>query len=267
MNFTLVVQALAACDVFIEHVDKMVTFKPVNECILSRYLRCLLQYLSVGEQVSNTVSQPDGLFVLLREKGWVIQPDQQDAYELFCVLLESLQEDWTTSEVSYSERLLWPLTLAEFNAGHVVTTTTPQPWRSRVPLQPPESNIRSNSAHLLFIVTSLKCNKCDYTYPPTLEIHQSLSLALPSPSLSFLTNGVHLGHLLSVALPSALCAQPLQGARCERCGSRSSLCRRASLGRLPRLVCLHLQRVEWHAGGASKRHDKVSFETVDRGVL
>lgn len=200
-------------------------------------------------------ANPYAVIEALREKRWIISPDQQDAHELFEVLTESLDE----------ERARQTALLSLFDVQLIISSTIPccinrykTVWSSLVRDRP--------HSYQGLLATKLQCKRCSYTCPVRYTEFDCLSLPIPTMTMG----RFDLKHLLLEFI------QPeyVDGVECVRCTERyrllhgnkhlppqkSVFSKQTSIAKLPASLCIHIQRTVWLNNGLpSKRREHVSF--------
>ena len=103
------------------------------------------------------------------------------------------------------------------------------------------------------LATHLICRKCQYKYPLHLDIFDSIPLSLPPNSL---VSSISLENCLSNFVSIEL----IEDFMCESCKCRSTFDKKMDFLKLPKLLCLHLQRLLWSTNDSLvKRVDHVFF--------
>ncbi|CAH0585415.1 unnamed protein product [Chrysodeixis includens] len=88
-------QALAACPIFIDWLKKYAKADSHNSMITTLYT--VIEVVNgTHESARGTPVCPLGVLQALRAAGWVVPADQQDAHELLHVLLSCIEEETTT---------------------------------------------------------------------------------------------------------------------------------------------------------------------------
>ncbi|CAM9785784.1 unnamed protein product [Lampetra fluviatilis] len=191
----------------------------------------------------------------LRSHGWEIPAHQeQDAHELFAVVMTTLEEERQgRTSLAFSGLQLQRLPMLE-SAGVVNRVTGG--------LHVPLAKTRMSPFLGRFAIT-LQCTRCKHKGPVRLESFESVSLPIPpnmhAPSVP-----------LELCLESFFRSELLTGVKCDACSQthpsgasiQADFLKRTLLAKLPQCVCIHLHRLAFSRDShAYKEHGHVSFRS------
>ncbi|XP_032811356.2 ubiquitin carboxyl-terminal hydrolase 30 isoform X1 [Petromyzon marinus] len=191
----------------------------------------------------------------LRSHGWEIPAHQeQDAHELFAVVMTTLEEERQgRSSLAFFGLQLQRLPMLE-SAGVVNRVTGG--------LHVPLAKTRVSPFLGRFAIT-LQCTRCKHKGPVRLESFESISLPIPpnkhAPSVP-----------LELCLESFFRSELLTGVKCDACSQthpagasiQADFLKRTLLAKLPQCVCIHLHRLAFSRDAhAYKEHGHVSFRS------
>lgn len=286
-------QALASCP---SVVDWLIEHKEDSEDSLISALRTVLLVLNGEHDHDAVISDPyaptEVISALLRH-SWVISPGEQDAHELFHVLLETLEDEMTSLSAkngSLSDILL-PMRCGQGDAGlpntvkrtvqngnvqldgHRCTssasrfhpirrlrdqgsdTTTSLPSVENLPLrsQPASPPIRGT------LTSQLKCTLCGFKSALRFDKFDTLSLPLP-------TSATRQKLTLQMLLDNFVSTEVVKDVTCTNCSKgkekpvQTTAMKTLNFGKLPKCLCLHIVRTTWNKDGLPwKRDDYVDF--------
>ncbi|CAG0893356.1 unnamed protein product [Cyprideis torosa] len=228
-------QALASCDIFILWLKTLCDQErrddessPSARLILAAALESTLEDVNGSGGADGSPICPVTLLESLRSHGWWIGTEEQDVHEMFCVLLDTLDEE---TKRSHQEIKLKNL------------------------LSPSASDSPPFCAGLE-----------EGTSPVRFDPFFALSLPLPSsdesPAGSFLAMSSSKLSLQGI-LYTGYGGRPevLQGTSCEDGCQRKNVVtlKKSAIGRAPHCLCIHLQRVHWQSSQAFKQSCAVTF--------
>ncbi|XP_012935260.1 ubiquitin carboxyl-terminal hydrolase 30, partial [Aplysia californica] len=197
---------------------------------------------------------PVSILRALRARRWVITADEQDTHELFHVLTETLEE----------ETARYPSVLSLFDVKNLqdpenkyqsehAARTRSQGLLPVLPARTVEQPTRG------LLASQLQCLTCGDRSPVKYDVFDSLTLSFPRNYWGPLSLDSLLRHFIS--------PEVVQSVDCQGCARisrqklvKSNFRKRISIGKLPQVLCVHLQRTQWLDNGAPvKRYDHVSF--------
>lgn len=232
-----------------------------NNCLASPLLTSL-KVLNNEEECATEIHSPAAILGALRERRWVIFPEEQDAHELFGVLTSTLDE----------ESLKFPGTLSLFDLSS---------------LQNPNNKYQSNAvamtrSHSLLpvlprrevehpfrglLASQLECLDCQYRHPVRYDLFDSLSLSFPKQAWATVK--------LELLLKKFVSEEIVNEVECPGCSKtktneieptslvKSSCLKKLTLGKLPQSLCIHLQRKQWtNTGLPYKKYEFVEFPEI-----
>ncbi|XP_034239805.1 ubiquitin carboxyl-terminal hydrolase 30 homolog isoform X2 [Thrips palmi] len=285
-------QGLASCPTVL---DWLLQHKDINEDSLVSALRTVLLVLN-GEHDS-TVSDPyapTAVISALIRHSWVISPGEQDAHELFHVLLETLEEEMTASSGkngSLSDVLLLPDRCGQGDDSGVSISSKKSVPNGEIncdgdqhSLLSPVSRFRpirriraggsdptAPSVETLplhsqpnpppfrgTLTSQLKCTECGFKSALRFDKFDTLSLHLPS------VRGLRL--TLQMLLDNFVRTETVKDVTCTNCSKgqekpvQTTAMKTLNFGKLPKCLCLHIVRTTWNKDGSAwKRDDFVDF--------
>ncbi|CAG0919885.1 unnamed protein product [Notodromas monacha] len=210
------------------------------------------------ESFLGNVFDPAAVLDSLRKDGWVIGPDEQDLHEFFLVLLNTIDEH-LTGKPEPSLKDVFEAPIPKF-PGEI-------PSKTRHTF----SGIESNDAKIAGLVglerpfrglmaSQLMCTCCGKRTALKHDSFSSVSLAFPgnNPGMYFArTNLMELlrGYFASDVVHDVLCGHcsSLAG---DGASVRRVFVKDTYMGKLPKCLCLHIQRTRWLPDG---RAIKCSF--------
>ena len=254
-----ILQALAANQCFASWISEVFNDIPVD---LHEYMPMsigvhqVLQALSSED--SESVHCPDNMIKALASHGWRTGGEEQDAHELFHIVIMALLHELT----------MWqePLPLLDMS---IVMKLPPRELPRRVAVNKQVVNLlpfRFTVGHNPLDglqVSKMTCLRCQHQRPTQYSHFDSLSLSLPPRYWSLDCGTVP----LSLLLHSFCRPETLEGVDCSSCARRlphflsggdepvpmacpqSNFSRQVLVGRLPRCLCLHVQRLYWSSNG------------------
>lgn len=255
-----VLQALASCPSSISWLQKITlsaSESVLNEnYLLIKALSSILKSLNGEEEICSG----EHVIEALRTHRWIISNEEQDAHELFHVLTSTIEE-----ELKSANPLLSLLDAGKLEDGGDGDNSNP-----KVPSKSFISSTKTDHSRLAspvcgLLVSELKCNMCNSKYPARYDNFDSISLAIPSP---------HWAHLQDLLMKFISC-ELVQDVTCDFCIKQSSdtesecaviksvFTKQLSFGKLPKCLCIHIQRTVWLKNGVSvKNYDYVAFPEV-----
>lgn len=210
---------------------------------LAMELKKIMKALNNGCMEGEEVICPDSVLKALSSHGWIIPSEQQDAHEFFHALSSTLDDEMgelpgvmNLSDVAIVEK-------------NDVNEDKSLVHRNKVPLRRD-----CNKPHLPFhglLASQLVCKQCGTKCPVKFDSYDSLSLSLPST--------FQVGLSLEDLLRTFVCSEIVDSVECNGCKERNSVqssgsvrtsfIKRLTLGKLPRCLCIHIQRTYWHTNG------------------
>ncbi|XP_023245646.1 ubiquitin carboxyl-terminal hydrolase 30 [Copidosoma floridanum] len=323
-------QALAACPVFIEWLNKRKeSGKP--ESFTTNLMHVIDKINGFTDDVFDDV-RPVEIITSLGPL-WNFAPGHQDAHELFHVFLSALQAELQTScrkgclsdalpkaplvvtdikgsgepvnirsvscndianecnipseiqknvgnhAVSYTQSTMSVLTasMASVKPGIILARSSDvvsvvgengepsaegdslRPWNSlcTIPFQSCAPTLPNKVHPFSGLLTSqLICTECEWKGPVRFDKLESVSLPLPPASDGVILKSVTLVELLS----RLVSREKINDVQCDGCNNRCAAYKTLTFGKLPKCLCLHIQRTGWISSGKLiKRDDSVIF--------
>ncbi|XP_069688987.1 ubiquitin carboxyl-terminal hydrolase 30 homolog isoform X1 [Periplaneta americana] len=251
-------QALASCPVVLDWFTRQINCKQDS---LTLSLQNTLQVIN-GKEGSDDPYTPNDLIRSLLAQGWVIAPGEQDAHELFHVIVTTMEEE--TQQPFSKECSLYD---ALNDRPREIHSDTVQVRRSTFLLRATVSSLESCSwwqeakfkGPLPFqglFTSQLQCMSCKYKSPVHYATFYSLSLVLPQRISvgEFHTLQELIGHYVASRVVNDVC--------CDGCGRRDTdQVKSLNFGKLPACLCIHIARTTWE-GEAFKRDDHIKFPEI-----
>ncbi|KAL9980983.1 hypothetical protein ACROYT_G009632 [Oculina patagonica] len=224
--------------------------KPLSS--LAMELKTLVKALNSGCLDGEDIICPDPVLNALISHGWVIPTEQQDAHELFHVLSSTLEDemDEPAGVMNLSD-------IATVETHDDSTDDKSMVHRNKVPLTKD-----CNKPHLPFhglLASQLVCKQCGTKCPVKFDSYDSLSLSLPTT--------FQMGLALEDLLRMFVCSETVDSVECHGCRQqqqttdesasavRTTFIKRLTLGKLPRCLCIHIQRTYWHSNGVPYKNN------------
>ncbi|TSR04287.1 Ubiquitin carboxyl-terminal hydrolase 30 [Bagarius yarrelli] len=185
----------------------------------------------------------------------------QDAHELFHVLTSSLEE-----EREQQPRVPHLFDMETLEKSAEKSEISVSCW-SRGPLHPIPDLWRTQHPFHGRLTSYMACKRCEHQSPVRYDSFDSLSLSIPA---------VQWGRPITLdqCLQHFISSETIKEVVCENCtkkqagsadsraieSQRTTFIKQLKLGKLPRCLCIHLQRLTWSPEGAPiKRHEHVKF--------
>ncbi|KAK3919514.1 Ubiquitin carboxyl-terminal hydrolase 30 [Frankliniella fusca] len=285
-------QALASCP---NVIDWLMQHKVSGDGSLVSALRTVLHVLN-GEHDSEICDPyaPTEVISALVRHNWVISPGEQDAHELIHVILETLEDEMTSSAKNGSlsdillpqpsgqgDDLRGPCIINKSLQNGDVNSDGDQHRSSHISRFRPIRRIRmqengtpsvSSSVDNLPIQTQqnpspfrgtltsqLKCTECGFKSALRFDKFDTLSLPLPMP-------GRKQPLTLQMLLDNFVSTEIIKEVSCSNCSKvqkkpvLTTAMKTLNFGKLPKCLCLHIVRTTWNADGSPwKREDFVDF--------
>ncbi|CAB3370220.1 Hypothetical predicted protein [Cloeon dipterum] len=263
-------QALAACPLFCHWLEQH------KDSRLASALHEIITFVNGYGAESDTALFPRAVVSALSAHGWSMGLGQQDSHELFFILMSSLEEQ-ATPAVQQTDILALLDKEPGADQAEVVVQAVRQNENNESP--PSKESKRpfylSRAGKQMKTATSQKfefpfrgqqlsqltCTICSKSSVVQHQAFDCLSLTLPSKGFV----SCSLDQLLS----SFTAPEQVSGVLCEHCSkgggspTKTSFVKQLSVGRLPKSLCIHIQRTSWMSNGqAYKRRDFVSFPEV-----
>ncbi|CAH1801581.1 unnamed protein product [Owenia fusiformis] len=261
-----VLQALAPCKSIMHWLGDFVEqhiHQNYSDFLAYTLVKVLKDLNNEGTALTDDVT-PYEVTDALRSRRWVISQDEQDAHELFHVLTESLDE-----ETSRFPAVLSLLEVLDLQKGQYLNHTD---FKSKINSELPSLPERQSN-NLPFrglLACQLSCKLCGYKNPVKHDTFDSLSLSLPDHTLGVLT--------LDRLLRDYITSETVQSVSCEGCAKiqqainksppgspapKTTFAKRMTISKLPRSLCLHIQRTVWLNNGSNmKKFDIVKFPEI-----
>lgn len=233
-----------------------------NSCFLASPLLKCLKVLNNEEEIPTAIHSPAIILGALRERRWVIFHEEQDAHELFGVLTSTLDE----------ESLKFPCTLSLFdlkslqNPSNKYQSSEVAMTRSHglLPVLP-----RREVEHPFrgLLASQLECLDCQYRHPVRYDLFDSLSLSFPKQAWATVKLEVLLKKFVSEEIVNEVACPGCSKTKLNRLSAtsqvKSSCLKKLTLGKLPKSLCIHLQRRQWTNNGMPyKKYEYVEFPEV-----
>lgn len=223
-----VIQALASLPIFVQWALQSSEDGRFGRLFSS--LTSILSALNSSEATEECLETKEVLNALMSH-GWVINFQQQDAHELFQVLMSTLEEELSESSGGLFSSLRQessPPSKFLSKAGTVALPLRMSPFRG-------------------LLTSQLTCTSCKHKFPVRIEPFESLSLPIYRSRVSFLFDSSSLEMCLKNFTNSEL-VEDVVCDNCSKSGSSRQRCVKSlSILRPPKCLCVHLQRVTWSA--------------------
>ncbi|KDR23101.1 ubiquitin carboxyl-terminal hydrolase 30 homolog isoform X2 [Zootermopsis nevadensis] len=247
-------QALASCPVVLDWLSKHQN--SANKKSFIAALQNTLQVLN-GKEGSEDPYTPSKLIQSLHGHGWIISPGEQDAHELFLVIVTTLEE-----EVQQKLPKVCSLSAAVEDGlreiqqhGLQATLLSPKPsswWQ--------EAKLKGPLPFQGLFASQLQCMSCKYKSAVHYATFYSLSLVLP-PRLSVLGTMDEF-YTLQELIGHYVTSRVVNDVTCDGCGCRDTAqVKSLNFGKLPRCLCIHIARTIWE-GEPLKRDDHIRFPEI-----
>ncbi|XP_067928773.1 ubiquitin carboxyl-terminal hydrolase 30-like [Watersipora subatra] len=256
--FNAVLQALVSCQSFC---DWMARESSANGKHCHKNLCDLLHRIInnlKGSRGTDATADTQTLVRLLdeiREHGWVVgQSEQQDAHELFQAimnLLHSTPESLGRKGVSNPAALEGVELKSNWMAEEDDRVSVIHKYRIS---QPGPTSVKTPMLGL--VASSMTCKRCLFKNSIKYTAFTSLSLHFP-PATTYTP------YQLDDLLKYYFVSDNVSAVDCENCLERCDFIKEQSIGRMPRCLCLHVQRLGWYGyQEAMKRHDNIKFPSL-----
>ncbi|PSN46676.1 hypothetical protein C0J52_06381, partial [Blattella germanica] len=199
---------------------------------------------------------PSTLIQALLTQGWVISPGEQDAHELFHVIVTTLEEETQmplTKVCSlYDAVAVGP---KEVQSEVFEQKSQPKPLRTTVSCLDTSSALKGSRYktplpfHGLF-TSQLQCVSCKHKSAVHYTTFYSLSLVLPPRKVSF-NSPFNKFFTLDELIGNYVTSRVVNNVSCDGCGCPDT-------DQLPSCLCIHIARTTWE-GEAKKRDDYIDF--------
>lgn len=217
-----------------------------------RLAAAMEQVLTVLSDGRAGVYAPVEVLQALRFHLWTLNSEQQDALELFHVLLTTVGEELDSCPSLLAGLL--PLLQDEEGAANKTIALT---RTGRVP--GPEKQLVCPLQGLLS--SELHCYHCLFSFPTKFETFDSLSLTLPrSPEGQCTLHSCLLDFVKSEVVTEVECPQCSKKAGHK---IKRTFLKKLQLGRPPDLLCIHFNRTLWLSDGSLYKNDILVSFSVD----
>ncbi|XP_026272674.1 ubiquitin carboxyl-terminal hydrolase 30 homolog isoform X2 [Frankliniella occidentalis] len=286
-------QALASCP---NVMDWLMQHKDNKDGSLVSALQKVLHVLN-GEHDSEICDPyaPTEVISALVRHNWVISPGEQDAHELIHVILETLEDEMTSSSAkngSLSDILLpetgaqgddvkGPCIVSKSVQNGDVKCDGDQHLSSPISRYRPIRRIRMQENDITSslpqsvdnlpiqtqqnpspfrgtLTSQLKCTECGFKSALRFDKFDTLSLPLPTPAKR--------QHTLQTLLNNFVSTEIVKDVSCSNCSKEqekpvlTTAMKTLNFGKLPKCLCFHIVRTTWNADGSPwKREDFVDF--------
>ncbi|XP_027205535.2 ubiquitin specific protease 30 [Dermatophagoides pteronyssinus] len=269
-----ILQSLASSDSMVQWLNQTATTR-INNSNNNDNFNLIRQLSFICDKINNKIDcdrseilSPEGVLDSLRKHRWMFSADEQDAFELFSVLLTTL--DFESNQLSLALSIRDSVQssnnhhcdhqnntlMDEFNNKSKLIT------RINNPMIESMDKILRNSKNSLptrgILSNHLKCQNCRRNYPIHLEIFNSISLSLPTLSSLQLGSSIP----LEMCLNKFLTEEEIDDFHCQYCNQKSKFSKRIELIKLPRLLCFHVHRLVWLECQQTKRVEHIKFPEV-----
>lgn len=267
-------QALAACPAMVEWLSQ----QDASPDSLVRTLKDVLLVLNGQHPViDDDPFTPSDVIKSLTLKGWVISPGEQDAHELFHVVMTTLEEEAQSGKsqsqvLSISDALEGHLSHGiavprriQSEHGNIIAAALRNSRDTPLVSSCPAFHLGVQAPPFQGLLTSqLQCVVCKYKSAVIYDKFDSLSLHLPSWSENVFTKKITLQQLLEKFVSTEV----VKDVSCEKCNLqqdknnkiKGNAKKTLKFGKLPKCLCFHIQRTIWERNGeAYKRYDHVEF--------
>lgn len=256
-------QALASCPVVLDWLSMHQNSAKQNS--LTSSLQKTLQALN-GKGQDEDPYTPSKLIQSLIRQGWVIPHGEQDAHELFHVIVAALEEEIQqplSKECSLSDAVEGDHTEGQSDAVRRRHSGV----KLRAAMSDLETSSRWQEAKLKgqlpfqgFFTSQLQCMSCKYKSAVHYATFYSLSLTLP-PRLSIL-EAVDEFYTLQELIGHYVANRVVNDVACVGCGCcETDQMKSVSFGKLPSCLCIHIARTTWE-GKPLKRDDHIKFPEI-----
>lgn len=254
-------QALASCPVVMDWLSRQQCYLKKNS--LTSSLQKTLLILN-GKEDGEDPYTPSNLIQSLLTQGWVISPGEQDAHELFHVIVTTLEEETQKPLMKVCSLL----DAVECDDPREVHSDTVQQQTHHVQLRSTVSCINvmnPQSAHKLksllpfhgLFTSQLQCISCQHKSAVHYTTFYSLSLVLPPRKHSI--NSIIQFYTLQELIGNYVANRVVNNVSCDGCGCPDTdQVKTLNFGKLPPCLCIHIARTTWE-GEAMKRDDYIDF--------
>ncbi|OTF69132.1 ubiquitin specific peptidase 30-like protein [Euroglyphus maynei] len=210
---------------------------------------------------SSEILTPEGVLDSLRKHRWMFSSGEQDAFELFSVLLTTIDFESNQLSLALSIRDSVQSNQSDQNILDELSNKNKFITRVRSPVES-MNKILSNTKNSLptrgILSNHLNCQNCHRNYPILLDVFNSISLSLP------LLSTIEIGSSISLemCLNKFLLEEEIKDFSCQYCNQKTTFTKRIELIKLPRLLCFHVHRLVWYEGNQTKRVDHIKFPEV-----
>ncbi|XP_059484345.1 ubiquitin carboxyl-terminal hydrolase 30 homolog [Neocloeon triangulifer] len=270
-------QALAACPLFCHWLEQH------KDSRLASALHEIITFVNGYGAESDTPLFPRAVVSALSAHGWSMGLGQQDSHELFFILMTSLEEQAAPPaksadilalldkvEESSSDYESLPPAIKEDdnqNEKHESPINNCPDLKRPCYISRAGKQLKTTPSHKFDFpfrgqqLSQLTCTVCSKSSVVQHQAFDCLSLTLPAKGFM----SCSLDQLLS----NFTAPEQVSGVLCEHCSkgggspTKTSFVKQLSIGRLPKCLCIHIQRTSWMPNGqAYKRMDFVSFPEV-----
>ncbi|KAJ9596914.1 hypothetical protein L9F63_012039 [Diploptera punctata] len=226
----------------------------------------LLKTLSIlnGKEEGEDPFTPSILIQSLLNKGWIISSGEQDAHELFHIIVSTLEEEIQKPITKVCSLL----DVAKCDDVREVQSDNPVQQHNYLQLRPTLSCIETRNSqtecklktllpfHGLF-TSQLQCVSCQHKSAVHYTTFYSLSLVLPPRVLSFIA--ILKSYTLTDLIENYVTNRIVNNVSCEGCGRpNTDQVKTLNFGKLPTCLCIHIARTTWE-GEPTKRDDYIKF--------
>lgn len=253
-----VLQAMAACPSIV-HWFSVITHKFENfspkesNANLCHALKGTLKVLNNQVRWNSDEHSPVDVIRALQAHHWVISTEEQDAHEMFHVLSSTVEEEVASQSPTFSLSDIKELDKIKVPANggiHKLSSSTQFQFFPDFPFKG-------------LLASQLMCRTCRHKYPLKYDTFDSLSLTIPpaayqEPDVS-----------LQFCLRHFVMSEIVPNVECENCSQKGgkevhrTFLKKLSIGKLPKCLCIHLQRMVWLENGMPmKCFDHVTYPEV-----
>lgn len=215
-----------------------------------------LSVLNNKNPTEDDTYSPVNVLNALRYRRWVIPHDEQDSHELFHVMTQTLDEDTARYPrvVSLFDKDTLESSEVEYQSDKIALSRT----KGLLPVLP---HREMEQPFRGLLASQMECQKCGHRNPIKYDAFDSLSLNLPTVTMGGLT--------LERLLQRYISEETVHDIECTGCSKnrkpvvKTTFKRKLTIGKLPRCLCIHIQRTHWLDNGVQvKRYDNVAFPQV-----
>ncbi|CAG2104723.1 unnamed protein product, partial [Medioppia subpectinata] len=215
---------------------------------------------SLSHQSYDSSYSCDNVLKALRAHKWTIRNEEQDAFELFNVLTDTLESELYSSFPVYS---LKDALIAEglMNESSPETSPAIQTRASHMNVCGDNRIVKPLPTKGM-LCSQLYCRKCSHKFPLHLDTFDTISLSIPN-------NVFGIPIELHKCLEKFVSNEIIHEVRCETCiknshqldaNRKSAFVKKLTFAKMPQLLCLQIHRLVWlNDGQIMKRNEHIIF--------